>query len=86
MGIKALLQMIGLFVSLFIFCSTSFAETLDPRWEYVGTKYGDAFYYDTQTLEYDQTNRVVKFWVLQINTIDQSKMETRNELSFKTKE
>lgn len=85
MGFKAFLQLIGLCISLLIFSSVAFAEKLDSRWEYLGTYGGDMFYYDTQTLEYDSTNRIAKYWILQMNPKTKRKMESLNELYFKTK-
>lgn len=85
MGFKAFLQLIGLCISVLIFSSVAFAEKLDSRWEYLGTYRGDMFYYDTQTLEYNSTNRIAKYWILQINPKSKRKMESLNELYFKTK-
>lgn len=84
-GIMKLLQLMGLCFSLLIFCSVSFAEQLDSRWQYVCTSENMNFYLDTQTVEYDSNKQIAKFWYKSITQGTSFSMDTLLEITYKSK-
>lgn len=84
-GVKILLHLVLLCVTLLAFCSTSFAEKLDPRWKWSYEDTGLNFYLDTKTIKYDAATQNTKVWILTLGNNGTYRILSHHLISFKDK-